>query len=159
MKKTLVLLSIFLIVFCNKSGKDDFCREAPDFTLKKFDSTSLTLSQFRGKVVLIDFWVSWCPICQMDMPNFVKLHENYRTKGLVIIGICYDEELESARDLMKKLKLEYPVVIGNKEVAKIYDWRIGKPATIVVDRKGKIVDELRGVRSYKKLEMAIEGVI
>lgn len=159
MKKTLVLLSVFLIVSCNKPGKDALCREAPDFTLKKFDGTSLTLSQFKGKVVLIDFWVSWCPICQMDMPNFVKLYENYNAKGLEIIGICYDKELESARDLMNKLKLEYPVVIGNDDVAKTYKWRVGKPATIVVDKKGNIVDELRGVRSYKKLEKAIENII
>ena len=159
MKKIVLLVSIFIIISCNKSGKNHLSGEAPDFTLKKFDGTSLTLSNYRDKVVLIDFWVSWCPVCQMDMPNFVTLHENYRDKGLEIIGICYDKELESARDLMNKLELKYPVVIGNDEVAKMYDWRIGKPATIVVDRKGKIVNELRGVRSYKKLETAIAGII
>ncbi len=159
MKKTLVLFAFFLLVSCT-GKRDQKDRTAHDFTLKIFDSTSsLTLSQFRGKVVLVDFWISWCPICQMDMPNLVKLYESYHADGLEIIGICYDDDLESARDLMKKLNLHYPIVIGNDEVAKKYKWWAGKPATIVINRDGKIVDELRGVRSYMKLEKAIENIM
>jgi peroxiredoxin len=134
---------------------------APDFTLPLIDSTAeKSLSDYRGKIVLLDIWVSYCPICRMDMPNFVSIYNDFKEKGVVVIGVCLDtQSVEWARKLIDQNEVEYPVFLGNGQVVKSYNWKFGITTTFLIDKKGKIKKRIRGVRSYKKLEQELMGVL
>ena len=133
---------------------------APDFTLSLIGGGELTLSDFKGRVVLLDMWVSYCPICRMDMPNFAEIYNRYKDKGLAVIGVCFDDECnEWVMRLIEKSGIEYPVAMGSRTVAEMYDWKYGIPSTYLINRKGRIVRKIEGVRSIKKLENAVNELL
>lgn len=116
---------------------------APDFTLTSLDGKPVSLSDFRGKPVVIDFWASWCPDCRKDAPAMVELHRQFADKGIVFLGVSFDTNRESWAAAVKKYGIGYTQVSNLKkwketEVSKAYhvDWI---PAIYVVDADGKVV--------------------
>lgn len=116
---------------------------APDFTLTSLDGKKVSLSDFRGKPVVIDFWASWCPDCRKDAPVMVELHRQFADKGIVFLGVSFDTNRESWAAAVKKYGIEYTQVSNLKkwketEVSKAYhvNWI---PAIYVVDAEGKVV--------------------
>src|ERR1019366_3604250 len=93
---------------------------APDFSLPGLTGEQLALSQYRGKVVLLDFWASWCDSCREEVRRFVGLQTKYGNRGLQIIGVSMDDSPEPVRDFRQSLKMNYPVVMGNAEVGALY---------------------------------------
>ena len=123
---------------------------APDFSLKDLSGQTVTLEQYRGKVVLVDFWATWCPPCRMTIPMLIELQDKYREKGLVILGISIDDPKQIAdkdlRYFVKMTKINYPVLRYNQKVMKDYfeGERVSVPTMFVVDRNGKIRDMIVG---------------
>lgn len=128
---------------------------APDFTLTSLDGKKVSLSDFRGTPVVIDFWASWCPDCRRDAPVMVELHRQFADKGVVFLGVSFDTNRESWAAAVKKYGIEYTQVSNLKkwketEVSKAYhvNWI---PAIYVVDAEGKVVlgtvmsEKLKGV--------------
>ena len=123
---------------------------APDFSLKDLSGQTVTLEQYRGKVVLLDFWATWCPPCRMTIPMLIKLQDKYRDDGLVILGISIDDPQQitdkDLRYFIKMTKINYPVLRFNQKVMQDYfaGEKVAVPTMFVVDRNGKIRDKIVG---------------
>jgi len=111
---------------------------APDFSLKELNGQPLTLSSLRGKVVLLDFWATWCVPCREETPHLVDLQNKYGAQGLQIIGISMDDTADPVRDFYQKFKMNYPVVMGDAKTGELYGGVLGLPIAFIIDREGRI---------------------
>ena len=111
---------------------------APDFTLKSASGENLKLSEFRGEVVLINFWASWCGPCRQEMPLLDELHKRYNPMGFTVLGVNVEEDPTKAKRLLKDMGVSFPVLFdSHSEVSKRYDV-IAMPSTVLVDRNGNM---------------------
>lgn len=119
---------------------------APDFTLKTLNGPNLRLGEQRGRVVLVNFWATWCGPCKQEMPHLNRLYEKYRASGFVLLGVNVDEDPRTAAATAQKFGLSFPVLFdGDKKVSKLYDLQ-SMPATVLIDRDGKVRFLHRGYR-------------
>lgn len=128
---------------------------APDFTLKSIDGQPVTLSSFRGKVVLLDFWATWCTPCRSEIPRFVEWQQKYRDKGLVVLGVSMDDSSKDAANYVREMKITYPVVMGSSDVADSYGGVLGLPVNLLISRDGKILNKYVGATDLNALEKQI----
>jgi peroxiredoxin len=111
---------------------------APDFTLKSATGANLKLSEFRGEVVLLNFWASWCGPCRQEMPLLSELHEQYRDLGFTVLGVNVEEDTRKARKLLEDAPVSFPVLFDSESVvSRDYDV-VAMPSTILVDRSGRL---------------------
>jgi peroxiredoxin len=144
-----IFIPIFFINFgCQKEvGAGS---PAPEFSLSDLSGRLTSLEQHRGRVVLLDFWATWCPPCRMSIPELIKVQERFTEKGLVILGISMDDPQmvpdDHLRAFKKQVGINYPILRVNEKVLKDYfrDERISIPTMFVIDAKGKIRDKLVG---------------
>jgi peroxiredoxin len=129
---------------------------APDFSLKDLQGEKVSLSDLKGKVVLINFWASWCPQCRNELPGFQKIYEAHKDKGFSIIGIALDDVTPSS---VKQLKLTYPVVRADDKVGKDYGGIKGIPTSFLVGRNGRIVKKVRGEYPESILKADLENAL
>lgn len=113
-------------------------RPAPDFSLTDLSGQPLTLAGNRGKVVILDFWATWCEPCKTEIPHFIDMQNRYAAQGLQVIGISMDDEEKPVREFQQQFKMNYPVVMGNARLAESYGGILGLPITFVIDRQGRI---------------------
>ena len=124
---------------------------APDFTLRSMDGPNLRLAEQRGQVVMVNFWATWCGPCRQEMPHLNKLYDKYRDSGFVLLGVNIDDNAGKATDLATKLGLKFPVLLDtDKTVSRLYDMGT-MPATVVIDRAGKVRYLHRGYRDGYEL--------
>lgn len=111
---------------------------APDFTLKTLNGPNMRLQEQRGKVVLVNFWATWCGPCRKEIPHLNRIADKYKSAGLVLMGVNIDEDVRNAADVASKLKVSFPVLLDtDKAVSKLYDLN-SMPSTMVIDRSGKV---------------------
>jgi thiol-disulfide isomerase/thioredoxin len=111
---------------------------APDFTLKSASGANLKLSEFRGEVVLLNFWASWCGPCRQEMPLLSELHEQYRDLGFTVLGVNVEEDSRKARKLLEEAPVSFPVLFDSDSVvSREYDV-VAMPSTVLVDRNGRM---------------------
>jgi len=111
---------------------------APDFSLPQLTGEQLELSDYRGKVVLLDFWATWCDPCREEMPRFVDLQNKYGSLGFQVIGVSMDDEPGPVRDFCQRFKMNYPVVMGNAKIGELYGGVLGLPIAFLIGRDGRI---------------------
>lgn len=132
---------------------------APDFILKDASGKDVKLSEQKGKVVLVNFWATWCHGCQLEIPWYIEFQKKYEKQGLVIIGISMDEDgWKSVRPWLAEKQVNYPIVIGNQALADRYGLS-GMPLTALVDRDGKIADVHVGVVEKDATEQKIQTLL
>jgi cytochrome c biogenesis protein CcmG/thiol:disulfide interchange protein DsbE len=128
---------------------------APDFTLRDADGKELTLSSLKGKVVLLNFWATWCEGCQVEIPWFIEFEKKYEERGLAVVGVSMDSDgWKSVRPWLKEKKVNYPIVIGSDNVARQYSLD-GMPLTVLIDREGRIADSHSGIVSRSATEQKL----
>lgn len=133
---------------------------APDFALKDYDGNVVKLSDYKGKVVLLDFWATWCGPCKMEIPGFIKLQQKYRDKGLTIIGISLDQPgWQVVKPFMDEYGINYPIVLGDRNVVMAYGGITGIPTTFVINQQGEVVDKVVGYRPDSYFENVIKQLI
>jgi DsbE subfamily thiol:disulfide oxidoreductase len=117
---------------------------APDFTLATPDGKKASLKDYRGKVVFLNFWATWCPSCRTEMPDMDKLYREFKGKGLEIVAVNVKDKRDDAMGFVKNMKLTYPIMLDPEgEVGLLYGaW--GMPATYLIDRKGVVQARLWG---------------
>ena len=111
---------------------------APDFTLKSIEGENLKLSEYRGEVVLINFWASWCGPCLQEMPVLSELHDKYKALGFTALGVNVEEDSAKARKLLKELPVSFPVLLDNESVVSKQYNVVAMPSTVLVDRNGNM---------------------
>ena len=134
-----------------KVSNEEQYPQAPDFTLKDLDGNEVKLSDYRGKVVILDFWATWCPPCRKGIPDFVEMQAQYGEDEFVIIGINLDqgeakEVVPMVSDFAKKYKINYPVVIHDQEIIYAYGGIRSIPTTFVLDKEGNVRQGVQGYR-------------
>lgn len=136
-------------------------KTAPDFTLKTLDGKSITLSDLRGKAVLLNFWATWCEPCKVEIPWFVDLQKQYGGQGLEIVGVAMDDNPspQKIEAFTKQLGVNYTVLIGNDAVGDLYGGIENLPTTYYVGRDGKIVQRVVGLVGRKDTEEHIKTTL
>ncbi|GAB4369872.1 MAG: hypothetical protein Kow0042_11820 [Calditrichia bacterium] len=133
---------------------------APDFVLYNQDGEKIALSDYKGKVVIVDFWATWCGPCRMEIPGFVKLRKKYHQKGMEIIGISLDQPgWQVVKPFMDQYKINYPIVLGNQKVVMDYGGIRGIPTTFIINREGEIVEKVVGYRPDEYFEERIVNLL
>ncbi len=129
---------------------------APDFTLLSAEGTMVSLSDYEGHVVFINFWASWCPPCRIEMPHLQELFEAHADKNFVILAVSLDDPFEpDAPAFAAELGLTFPVLKGTAEVNEAYGSITAIPTTFVIDRQGRIAETLLGEQPYEIFEAAL----
>jgi thiol-disulfide isomerase/thioredoxin len=134
---------------------------APDFALESIDGETVHLSDFRGKVVLVNFWATWCGPCKILTPWLADLQNQYRPQGLEIIGVALDEDATKAEiaEWADKERVNYVVVIGNEKVAKSYGGVPAMPDTFFIGRDGQFVNRIIGLKGKGEFEDSIKKAL
>ena len=111
---------------------------APDFTLHAMGGPNLRLKEQRGRVVMVNFWATWCGPCRQEMPQLNRLYEKYKGSGFVLLGVNVDDDVSKAAEVASKLGVTFPVLLDtDKAVSKLYDLST-MPSTVIIDRDGKV---------------------
>jgi peroxiredoxin len=119
---------------------------APDFTLPSIGGPNLRLQEQRGRVVMVNFWATWCGPCRVEMPHLTRLYEKYRGSGFVVLAVNIDEDPRKAASLATQLGMRFPVLLDtDKKVSRLYDLR-DMPSTVLIDRDGRVRYVHRGYR-------------
>ena len=137
---------------------------APDFTLTDMQGQQVSLSQYRGKVVILNFWATWCPPCREEMPSMEALHQKYKNKGLVMLAVNVDENGASAvKKFLQKTPYSFPILIDTKNVAQQSYGVFRFPESFIIDRNGVVVEKIIGGRdwmsdgAFKLIEFLLNG--
>lgn len=178
MKNKLFILMLLVAVFCAvafgvmkiiKSGsplqvsgisKEETLKQAPDFVLLDIDGSERTLSDFSGKVVILDFWATWCPPCRAEIPHFVELYDTHKDEGLEIIGVSLDRNAERVVEAFaEENRINYTLLVGDNDVTDLYGGIMSIPTTFIIDRDGRITERFVGYRGKEVFEEAIKELL
>lgn len=135
----------------------------PDFTLKGLDGKTHDIAEWNGKVVVLNFWATWCPPCRKEIPSFIDLEKKYGARGVQFVGVAVDDP-KAVRPYIEKMGVNYPILIGDNDktirISKEYGNRLGAlPYTVLINRDGHIVYARRGEWDRKDAENAIRGLL
>src|SRR5271155_1303217 len=139
----------------------------PELTLKDLDGKDVSLSEYKGKVVLVNFWATWCEPCRVEIPWLIEMQQKYGDKGFVILGIALDEEGKSVVAPFvgkerfdvngQKLPMSYKILIGNDDAADKFGGLFGYPTSILISRDGKQIKRVTGIISEDEMNKEIES--
>ncbi|HVJ08667.1 MAG TPA: TlpA disulfide reductase family protein [Acidisarcina sp.] len=132
---------------------------APDFSLPDLKGRPIRLSSFRGKVVILDYWATWCAPCKVETPHLIELQKKYGADGLQIIGISMDDGPEPVRTFAKQQAINYPIAMGSAKVAEAYGGVLGLPVAFLIDRQGRIQKKLAGSAAMPSLEGDVQRLL
>ncbi len=132
---------------------------APDFTLTDIDGKKLSLSDYRGKVVLLDFWATWCAPCRSEIPHFVEMQQKYGPQGFQVIGISMDDDAKPVREYYREFKLNYPVAVGDDKLADKFGGVMGLPVNFIIDRDGRIHLRYLGATDVNVIEKDVTDLL
>jgi thiol-disulfide isomerase/thioredoxin len=132
-----------------------------DFTLKDVAGNDVALQSFKGKVVVIDFWATWCGPCKVEIPHFIEFQEKYGPQGLQIVGISVDDPVDKLAPYVKEMGMNYPVLqgLGHEDVQDAYGPILGIPVSVMISRDGKVCATHTGLTSKDVFEREIEGLL
>jgi len=150
-KQLLAVIGMSVLLLSNVYASENIKGKAPNFTLKSYTGSNQKLSEFRGKVVLLNFWASWCGPCRQEMPLLNSLHKKYKKLGFAVMGINVEEDSRKAKQIVKEVGIKFPILFDTEnKVSDLYDVS-AMPSTIIIDRSGNMRYLHKG---YKPGDMA-----
>jgi len=153
---SMLALSVSLLDLASAQSK----QKAPDFTLRSADGKTYQLSKLQGKVVVVNFWATWCGPCRREIPDFIEVFRKYQGEGLEIVGISLDQGgWNDVTPFLKQNKINYPVVLGDDKISEEYGGINAIPTTFIIDKNGYIVDTHVGMMSKAQLEAKIKQLL
>ena len=145
------------VAVCESNGKTANL----DFVLKDINGRDVALSAYKGKVVILDFWATWCPPCKIEIPNFVELYKKYQSRGFVMLGVSVDDPISTLKPFAKKFKMNYPVLIGidRDDIKAAFGPIHGFPTSFIIGRDGTICSQHTGFVPKEQFERAIKALL
>lgn len=132
---------------------------APHLQMVDLDGRTIQTANYQGSVVLVNFWAAWCTPCAEEIPQIVALQEKYGRQGFQTIGISMDDKEAALREFYRKYKMNYPVIIGNQNIAQEYGGILGLPTSFLIGRDGRIRSKISGMADFPKLEQEIVALL
>jgi thiol-disulfide isomerase/thioredoxin len=170
MRRRIFLLSVVAILAVAGAGckkKASANGAAPQVVMKNLEDKDVTLDQYKGRVVLVNFWATWCEPCKIEIPWLIEMQNKYNAKGFTVLGVAMDDEgkgvvapfVQTKRyDVNgQQLAMNYPIVIGNDDIANKFGGLLGYPTSVLFDKNGKQVKRITGLISYDEITKMIEG--
>jgi thiol-disulfide isomerase/thioredoxin len=133
--------------------------EAPDFARPDLAGNAIALHAYRGKLVLLNFWATWCGPCLSEIPRFAEWQRRYGPAGLQILGVSMDEDPAPVRIAYQKFRLSYPVVMGDAKLGELFGGVLGLPFTYLIDSRGRIVDRFEGEPDLRRMEARVQALL
>ena len=146
----------------HKTGACEADKQANlDFTVKDMNNARVRLSDYKGKVILVNFWATWCAPCKIEIPGFVELYDQYKDKGLVILGISGDDDAETLRAFASEWKINYPLLVGkdDEKLLDAYGPLYGYPTSVLVGRTGAVCGRHVGPATKEEFEKEIKALL
>ena len=134
-------------------------KKAPEFVRRQLNGRKIDLATLRGKVVLLNFWATWCAPCQVEMPVFAGWQSRYGAQGFEAVGISMDDDSAPPRRLTAKLKLNYPVIMGDEKLGELYGGVLGLPVSYLVDRDGVVRAQFKGEADLNTIEAEVRKLL
>ena len=155
--KIVILAALLLLPSAVTVAQDSPPKE---LSLKDIKGRNLRLSSYRGKVVLLNFWATWCPPCRTEIPDLIKLQRDYENRGLQVIGVTYPPQtLREVRGFVRRAKVNYPVALGTKETKLLFSSSETLPMTIVIGTDGRVRDIIEGILLPDEFEQKIKPLL
>ena len=161
--------AVMLLAVVSVRGEQAVGTAAPAFSLKDLKGADVTMTQQRGKVILINFWATWCGPCKAEMPILMKLQKVHGPAGLVVLGVSMDEEGASViTPWLQKTKfvvdgaqtpMNFPILLGTPQVSTAYGEIEALPATFIIDRQGKIIQRIDGPIEFKDIDRTVKPLL
>jgi cytochrome c biogenesis protein CcmG/thiol:disulfide interchange protein DsbE len=139
---------------CNASGDGKL-----DFVLKDMNDKPLNLASYKGKVVVLNFWATWCGPCKQEIPAFVELYDQYKDKGFVIVGVSIDDSPEQLRAFTREWRMQYPIAQMQSDIESSYGPFFGIPTTFFIARDGSICTKHLGPSTKEQFEREIKALL
>lgn len=134
--------------------------KAPSLEFRELKGQTLRLADYKGRVVLVNFWATWCPPCRTEIPDLVRWQREYRNRGLQVIGITYPpDKLSEVRRFVRKVKVNYPVALGSKETKLAFTASETLPVTVVIDSEGNVREVIEGIVFPEEFEQKIKPLL
>ncbi len=135
-------------------------KPAPSFTLRDLNGKTVSLSDFKGKVVVLDFWATWCPPCVMEIPHFIELYEQYKDQGFAMVGISLDHQgVSVVKSFVRKYRVNYPILMADGRVDRAYGGITYIPTTFVIDAAGNIRQKYVSYQDKAVFEADIKALL
>jgi len=168
-KGTLLIVAATLLMTGSGCKKSQSASTFQSVQMKSLEDSSVTVGDYHGKVVLVNFWATWCDPCRVEIPWLIEMQNKYGAKGFTVLGIAMDEEGKSvvapfvAKERYdvngEKLPMNYPIVVGNEKVAEKFGGLLGYPTSILISRDGKVLKRTTGLIDYDATTRLIEGAL
>src|SRR5262245_49110558 len=135
-------------------------QQAPPVVLKDLSGRTVKLDMFKGRVVVLNFWATWCPPCRAEMPGLVEWQRQFQGKGLQVVGITYPPtRVRDVRQFTRRIKMNYPILLGSKETKLLFDSSETMPVTIIIDRNGMVKDRIEGIILPEEFEQKVKPLL
>jgi peroxiredoxin len=131
-----------------------------NYTVKDMNGADVHLASYKGKVILLNFWATWCPPCKVEIPDLIALQEQYKD-DLVVLGFSVDDTADQLKPFADEYKMNYPVLVGlgHENIQEAYGPMWGIPVTVIIDRDGKIAKKQSGIRTKEQIEREIKALL
>ena len=163
MRRSLVLLlSVLMATLCEGSSQspmDPLHKTAPQFKGTDLNGRSVDLRSYRGKVVLLNFWATWCASCQVELPRFDAWQKKYGADGLQVLTVSMDDGDAPVRKTVRRLHLALPVVMGDAKLGEAYGGVLGLPVTFLIRRDGVVEAKVKGETDLDALESQVRRML
>ena len=140
-------------------ASDNDLRMAPDFAGTDLKGDVINLHNYRGKLVLLNFWATWCGPCLKEIPSFINWQRTYGPSGLQIVGISMDDEVAPVKRECKKYRVNYPVLMGDPHLAERFGGVLGLPLSYLIDSAGRVVARYQGDLNLEQLELQVKSLL
>lgn len=155
-----IFIVLLLLAVLPSGAFSQEARKAPPLVLKDLRGRTVRLSDYRGKVVLLNFWATWCPPCRAEVPDLVRWQREYKARGLRVLGVTYPPtDRAGVRRFVRRFRLNYPVLLGSRDTRTLFYGGETLPVTVMIDREGNVRELIEGILLPEEFEEKVKPLL